>query len=310
MVLDLLLNGQRYAIRGMNEIGAPRVAVLGLGTMGSIFARNAARAGLFVTVWDRTPERRVKPAHEHVRASPTAFEAAREADAVVTMLFDAEAVLSVMSERRALSAMKSGSTWLQMSTIGVEGTERAMRLAATRPEISFVDAPVSGSKCVAEDGSVVVLASGDRERTSIAVQPFFDAIAGKVHWLGKAGQGTRMGLLFNAWTGMLVENIAEVATLAQALGIEPQRFVELVSGGELVPSWALEKLEKIVENRTSEVEVPLGLVEKNVLLALSAAGTARLRLPILNQIAVAWAEVVPDFAGHDISALYLALQRR
>ena len=292
----------------MNDIRAPRVAVLGLGTMGSLFARNAARAGMRVTVWDRTLQPRTT-AGEHVQAAASAAEAAREADAVVTVLLDAEAVLSVMREQGAFNAMKAGSTWLQMSTIGVEGTEQAMLLTATRPEIGFVDAPVSGSRYAAEKGNVVVLASGDRDRASVAVQPFFNAIAGKVHWLGEAGQGTRIGLLFNAWIGILIENIAEVATLAQALGIEPQRFAELVSGGELVPPWALEKLQKIVENRTSEVEVPLRLAEKNVLLALAAAGVARPRLPILNQIAVTWAEVAPDFGAADISALHLALQQ-
>jgi 3-hydroxyisobutyrate dehydrogenase len=294
----------------MNETSTPRVAVLGLGAMGAAFARNAARAGLRVTVWNRGAERRAAFAGDHVPVAATAVEAVGDADVVVTMLFDADAVLSVMRDHDALGAMKSGTTWLQMSTIGVEGTERAMRLAATRPEIAFVDAPVSGSKSVAEAGNVVVLASGDRERTGVAVQRFFDAIAGKVHWLGEAGQGTRLGLLFNAWIGIQIENIAEVAILAQALGIEPQRFLELVSGGTLVPPWALDKLERIVANRTSEVEVPLRLADKNVRLALAAAGSARPRLPILNQIALTWADEVRDSGDADISALYLALQRR
>jgi 3-hydroxyisobutyrate dehydrogenase len=294
----------------MNETGTPRIAVLGLGAMGAAFARNAGRAGLRVTVWNRGAERRAAFAGEHVQFAATAVEAVRDADAVVTMLFDADAVLSVMRDHAAFKAMKPGSTWLQMSTIGVEGTERALRVAATRPEIAFVDAPVTGSKSVAEAGNVVVLASGDRERTGVAVQRFFDAIAGKVHWLGKAGQGTRIGLLFNAWIGIQTENVAEVTILAQALDIEPQRFLELVSGGALVPPWALEKLEKIVANRTSEIDVPLRLVDKNLRLALAAAGSARPRLPILNQLALEWAEAVRDAGDADISALYLALQQR
>ena len=294
----------------MNETSTPRVAVLGLGAMGAAFARNAARAGLRVTVWNRGAERRAAFAGDHVDVAATAVEAVGEADVVVTMLFDADAVLSVMRDHDALGAMKSGSTWLQMSTIGVEGTEMAMRVAATRPEIAFVDAPVTGSKSVAEAGNVVVLASGDRERTGVAVQRFFDAIAGKVHWVGQAGQGTRIGLLFNAWIGIQIENIAEVTILAQALEIEPRRFLELVSGGALVPPWALEKLKKIVENRTSEIDVPLRLADKNVRLALAAAGSARPQLPILDHIALTWAEAVRDSGDADISALYLALQRR
>ena len=294
----------------MDTMSSPRVAILGLGVMGSIFAQKAARAGLQVTAWDRSHATQAIFDNEVIQIARTAVEAVRDADAVVTILFDAEAVLSVMRDLDAFNAMKPGATWLQMSTIGVEGTDRAIDLAATRPEINFVDAPVSGSRKVAEKGNLTVLASGDRERTSVAVQAFMGAVAGEVHWLGKAGQGTRMILLFSAWIGVLIENIAEITVLAQALGIEQKRFLEVVSGGELVPPWALEKLERIVTNRTSEVEVPLRLVEKNLHLALSAAGAAQPRLPILNQIALSWAEALRDFEQADIAALYLALQQR
>jgi 3-hydroxyisobutyrate dehydrogenase len=294
----------------MNETSPTRIAVLGLGTMGSAFARRAADAGLRVTAWDRNPERETALANERVQAARSAQEAARDADAVVTMVADAEAVLSVMHERDAFIAMKDGAAWVQMSTIGVEGTERAMRLAATRPEITFIDAPVSGSKGVAEQGKLVVLASGDRNRAGVAVQRFFETIAAQVHWLGKAGEGTRMKLLFNAWIGILIEDVAEVATLAHALEIDPRRFAELAQGGPLVPPWALQKLAKITEGRTTETEFALRWAEKDLRLALSAAGEARRRLPALNEIAMTWADALHDFGGDDISAVYLALQRR
>jgi len=90
-----------------------------------------------------------------------------------------------------------------------------------------------------------------------AVQPFLDAIAREVHWLGEAGQGTRIGLLFNAWIGML------------------------------------------------EVEVPLRLAHKNVLLALDAAGDERHRLPVLDRIGSMWSEVIRDHGESEISAVCL-----
>jgi 3-hydroxyisobutyrate dehydrogenase len=180
--------------------------------------------------------------------------------------------------------------------------DRACREPA---DIAFVDAPVSGSKYVAEAGQLVVFASGDRELAAGAVQPFFDSIAREVHWLGEAGQGTRIGLLFSAWIAMLIANIAEVTRLAQALDIERRRFVELVSNGALVPPWALAKFQKIVEHRTGEVEVPLRLAHKNLLLALAAAGDERARLPVLEDIASTWAGVVREHGDSDISAVYL-----
>jgi len=286
------------------------VAVLGLGIMGSALVRDAARAGLHATGWDRTDKSAAVLASDGVHVAQTAREAVRDADVVVTMVPDADAVLSVMQERGAFTAMKAGASWVQMSTIGLDGTERAMRLASTRPDIAFVDAPVSGSKGPAEEGKLVILASGDRAHAGEAVQRFFDAVGTQMHWLGDAGQGTRMKLLFNAWLGVVMEGVAEVVTLADALGVEPQRFASLASGGPLVPPWALAKLKKITEKNTGETEFPLRWAHKDVLLALAAAGEARSRLPILTKIASVWEDAVRDFGADDLSAIYLALQQR
>jgi 3-hydroxyisobutyrate dehydrogenase len=114
--------------------------------------------------------------------------------------------------------MKPGAVWIQMSTIGVEGTERAWRLAGTRPEIGFLDAPVSGSKAAAEQGKLVILGSGDQGRVGATAQPLFDAIAVKTHWLGHVGQGTRMKLLLNAWIAALMEGSRKCLYLAMHSG--------------------------------------------------------------------------------------------
>ena len=269
--------------------------------------RSAARKGLSTTVWDRSPERASGFASDKVQIAQNARDAVQNADVVVTMVSDADAVLSIMKDREALAAMKPAAAWIQMSTIGVEGTERARRLAATRPEIVFLDAPVSGSKAAAEQAKLVILASGDRARAGATVQEFFDAIGAQTHWLGDVGQGTRMKLLFNAWLGVLMEGVAEVAILGDTLGVDQGRFAALVSGGPLVPPWAVAKLEKIKEGRTAETEFPLRWAHKDVQLALAAAGEERSRLPILNKIEATWADADRDFGAADLSAIYVAL---
>ncbi len=286
------------------------VAVLGLGIMGSALARNAARAGLNTVAWDRSAERASSLASDKLHVAQTIEEAVGDAEVVVTMVSDADAVLSIMQDHGALAAMKTGAAWVQMSTIGVDGTERAMRLAATRTDIVFVDAPVSGSKGPAEQAKLVVLASGDRTRAGQTVQRFFDAIGIQTHWLGQAGQGTRMKLLFNAWLGILMEGVAEVAALGNALGIGPERFAALASGGPLVPPWAVAKLKKIAEKRTAETEFPLRWAHKDLVLALAAAGDEQAQLPILSEMATIWEDAAQDFGDDDLSAIYVALQQR
>jgi 3-hydroxyisobutyrate dehydrogenase len=286
------------------------IAVLGLGIMGSALARDAARAGLPTVAWDRNPAHGAALTSENLTFTTNVADAVRDASVVITMVADADAVLNVMHDLGALAAMKAGASWVQMATIGVEGTERALRLAGTRPEIVFIDAPVSGSRGPAEEGKLVVLASGDREGAGAETHRFFEAIATKVHWLGEAGQGTRMKLVFNAWIGVVMEGVAEVATLCDALSVDTARFAELVAGGPLFPPWALQKLHKIIDNGVSQPEFPLRWAEKDVLLALSASGKASAALPVLSEIANVWADAAEDFGSYDLSAVYLALQRR
>jgi 3-hydroxyisobutyrate dehydrogenase len=291
----------------MREQPTVRVAVLGLGIMGSAFARGAARNGMQVTGWDRTSASAAALAPDGVTAAPTAAGAVAEADVVTTMVTDADAVMDVMETYGAFDAMKPGASWVQMSTIGVEGTDRAMNLAARRNEVTFVDAPVSGSKATAEQGKLLILASGDRERAGVPVQRFFDAL-GRTEWLGEAGQGTRMKLLFNAWIAVTMEGVAEIGIVADALGIELPRFATLATGGPLVPPWALAKMKKIADHATAETEFPLRWAEKDVRLALAAAGPERARLPVLNAIDTVWARALDRFGTQDLSAIYVALR--
>jgi len=296
--------------RRMNERTTQRVTILGLGIMGSAFAQRAAGAGLVVTGWDRNPERLTALAGDGVIAARSPAEAVAGADTVVTMVPDADAVLSVMRELGAFAAMAPGSTWAQMATVGLAGIEQSAALAATRPEITFVDAPVSGSKATALEGKLIVLASGDRERTNPATIRFFSSLAAQTDWLGPAGAGTRMKLLLNAWIAVLNEGVAEVLALADTLGVAPHDLLSVVTGGPLVPPWALAKIAKIAQQRTNVPEFPLRWATKDVNLALDAAGDARARVPILNDIANVWDAALDQYGTADLSAIYNALLRR
>src|SRR4051794_33199903 len=105
------------------------VAILGTGIMGAPMARNVAAAGLSVRAWNRTREK-AEPLAEHgVEVADSPVEAVRGADVAVTMLADAGAVEWAMTEGGALDAMEGGAVWLQMSTVGIDDTERLRELA-------------------------------------------------------------------------------------------------------------------------------------------------------------------------------------
>jgi 3-hydroxyisobutyrate dehydrogenase len=283
-----------------------RVAVLGTGIMGSAMARNLLRAGLAVTVWDRSPEATAGLEREGARAAGSPAEAVRDADVVITTLPTAAVVESVMFGDHVAEAFAPGAVWAQMGTIGVEATEQtAARLEKIRPGLLFVDAPVSGSKGPAEQGQLLILASGPAAAQEVT-RPVFAAIGRKTLWLGgEAGQGSRMKIVINAYMSILIEGVAEAMELSTQLGVDAGMLGEAIAGGPLDAPIADAKLHKM-ERGDYAPEFPLQWALKDVDLALAAAPGAT--LPLLAALSRQWRATVD--AGHgreDVSAARLGL---
>ena len=285
-----------------------RVAVLGTGIMGSAMARNLVAAGQRTTVWDRSPSATgpLSNAGALVAASPA--EAVGHARVVITMLPTAEVVDSVIFAGGVVPAFAEGAVWAQMGTIGIAATaEIAGRLGQLRPDVMFVDAPVSGSKGPAEAGQLLILASGPAEAAAV-VSPAFSAIGRKTVWLGKAGQASRLKLVVNAYMSILIEGVAESLELAGRLGIDASKLAEAIEGGPLDAPIADAKLHKM-ERGDFAPEFPLQWALKDVDLAIGAAGGDT--LPLLAALSRQWQAAVD--AGHgreDVSAARLALGDR
>ena len=283
----------------------PSVAVIGAGIMGSAMARNLAAAGLETRVWDRSPAAAAALAAGGAVPAASAPDAVRGADVVITMLPTAAAVESVIFDGGTAAAFAEGSVWAQMGTIGVQATLSLRdRLAAARPGVLFVDAPVSGSKGPAEQGELLVLASG-AESAADQLRPVFSAIGRKTVWLGPAGRGSTVKLVVNAYLSILIEGVAETMALADQLGIGHQQLADVIEGGPLDAPLAGAKLHKM-DRGDYAPEFPLEWALKDVDLAVSAAGGQA--PPLLAALSGQWHAAVA--AGHgreDISAARLAL---
>jgi 3-hydroxyisobutyrate dehydrogenase len=172
----------------------PVVAVLGAGgTMGKGMARSLARARLAVRAWNRTAAKveDLAAAEALVTPWPSPAEAVAGADVVLTMLSDGDAVMAAMDgPDDGAAAAADGALWVQVSTIGVEGIEGCAALA-DRAGLVLVDAPVLGTRRPAEEGQLVVLASGP-EGVRDRLDPVFDAIGKRTMWVGGAGAGSRL----------------------------------------------------------------------------------------------------------------------
>ena len=283
----------------------PRIALLGAGTMGAGMAERLLDQGFTVDVWNRTPGPAAALAERGATAYTKAALAVAGADVVLTMLPTAEAVTEVMLGQGTLRELRPGAVWAQMGTIGVEATERlASQVARSRPDIAFVDGPVSGSRGPARTGDLLILASGP-EDAQVILERVFAALAQRTLWLGAAGAGTRMKLLLNTWLAFEVEAVAEVSALAARLGVSYQALLEAVNGGTLASGVAITKLAKI-EQGDDAPDFSLEWALKDLDLAAEAAGEAI--LPVESAIADRWRRLVVQGYGRlDISAARMGL---
>jgi 3-hydroxyisobutyrate dehydrogenase len=283
----------------------PTVALLGTGTMGAGMARNIARAGLAVRAWNRNPDRAEPLASDGVTVCRSAAEAVHGADVVVTVLWDADSVVSVLSHLK--DALTPRAVLLQCTTVGVEGCER-VDAVAEQLGLVHVDAPVLGTKGPAEQGALVVLASGPAPARP-RVEPVLDAVGSRTMWVGEAGAGSRLKLAANAFVISLVAAIAQSLALARALGLDPQLFLEAVGGGAMDAPYVQLKGKAMLAGDFSPSFGLDGALKDADLIAAAArsAGVPTELVDVLRGELRAVADA--GHGGEDLAALYRAFER-
>jgi 3-hydroxyisobutyrate dehydrogenase len=282
-------------------------AFLGLGTMGRAMATSALRAGIPTVVWNRELEATRNVAELGAEVAETAADAAGRAEIVVTMVTDADAVISIARDQGMLAALAPGTIWVQMSTIGVEGIDRVAAIVdADRPDVTLLDAPVSGSKVPAEQGQLTIFASGPEEARS-RVGPLFDALGQRTIWVGAVGAGTRLKLVNNTWLAFTSEAVVSSIALARRLGLGTETVIDALDGGPLVSPWQAAKLQRIAKDDYS-TQFGLSLALKDVYLALQAADDGR--FAALASLADEWQQAEDDGLGdQDLTVMTRALER-
>lgn len=282
------------------------VAVLGIGSMGHGMATSALRAGIPTVVWNRERDATIDLAELGADAAPTAADAAARAGIVVTMVTNADAVVSIATDRGMLGALRPGAIWAQMSTIGVGGTERVATLVEReRSDVTLVDAPVSGSKEPAEQGKLTIFASGPDDARS-RVTPLFDALGQRMVWVGPLGAGSRLKLVNNTLLAFTAEGLASSIALARRLGLDKGAVIDALDGGPLMSPWESAKLQRIADEEYSP-QFALALALKDVHLALEEVDPKRFEA--FASLAREWERAVERGLGdQDVTAVTRALE--
>jgi 3-hydroxyisobutyrate dehydrogenase-like beta-hydroxyacid dehydrogenase len=255
-----------------------RIAFLGLGIMGRPMASRLVAAGHEVLVWNRT-------ARQHIEGATTAIspaDAAKEADVVWMCVADTAAVERVMfSDDGAVQALKEGAIVVDSSTISPTATVRFAERVNGRG-VHWVDAPVTGSKIGAENGQLIFIVGGANEPVEY-LDTLFKAMGKQVIHMGGTGKGQAAKLSMNLMIALIYEGFAEAFTLAQKLGVEPQKLIDLIQAS-MVRSGVMDYKAPFVLRRDYSPNFPLRLMHKDIHLMLDMAKEHRIKLPALETV--------------------------
>ena len=284
------------------------VAFLGTGRMGAPMAANLARAGFAVRAWDRTASQAAALIEQGATVAASPAEAIQGAGILITMLADGPAIDQVLRGPDGRLDIPPGLIWIQMATVGMEWTQRFVN-TATRYQVSFFDAPVSGSQGPAQAGQLTILASGPHWLRE-AVDPVFAALGRATVWLGPAGNGTRAKLVLNNWLADLTEMTAETLAFARQLGLDPAAIVDLLDSTSLGSPYAVQKARAMLAGDFTTA-FALKHALKDADLAAQAAQENGAELTLTSAMLPSWRDAAArGHADDDVSAVYLTTSPR
>ena len=209
-----------------------RYGFLGLGIMGSAMAKNLLKAGFKVTVWNRSQDKCAELAALGASVAATPAEVTASCAITVAMLADPAAAHEVcFGPQGALQGIEAGRGYVDMSTVDA-ATAIEIGAAIAGKGGRFLEAPVSGSKKPAEDGTLIILAAGDRTLFDQTL-PLFEKMGKKSLFLGELGRGARMKLIVNMMMGGMMTIFCEGLALAEKAGLAGADLLDVVDSGAI-----------------------------------------------------------------------------
>jgi 3-hydroxyisobutyrate dehydrogenase-like beta-hydroxyacid dehydrogenase len=272
-----------------------KVAFLGLGIMGSRMAANLCRAGFEVHAWNRTRARAEELAAAHgAIAAETPAQAAAAAGTAITMVVDSPEVEAVLfGPDGAADGLEDGGLAIDMSTIAPSAS-RAIAERLGERGIAFLDAPVTGSKPKAEDGTLTIMVGGEAADFGRA-RPLFEAMGKLVLHVGPQGHGSMVKLINNTVAAVNTAAVAEGIAVGRAAGLDLDKLLEVIAAGSGASAMLDLKARPIIE-RNYEPLFKLGHMLKDVRHCLAEARALGTEMRVAAAAETLYADA--DDAGH------------
>jgi len=254
-----------------------KLGFIGLGNMGSRIAQRLLDHRYVLVAYDIDPAKAEAVAGKRGFAARNIRELATTVDVILSCLTNDEAARSVYTGAQGVFAVaRPGTVVLEMSTISPETSRELHGLGALR-SIEVLDVAISGSTPAAEQGTVTLLAGGNRELFR-AAKPIFQTIAKQYFFLGDSGSGTAMKLVVNTLLGVGMQAIAEAVALGEKSGLDRDRLLEVLSKTAVIAPAHVGKLARVAVHDYSP-QFPLRLMNKDFDLILKAAARERVSMP-------------------------------
>ncbi|KAJ8246121.1 hypothetical protein GJAV_G00263860 [Gymnothorax javanicus] len=293
------------AVNGSITPTDKRIGFLGLGHMGSGIVSNLLKMGHNVTVWNRTAEKCDLFIQEGARLGRTPAEVVSMCDITFSCVSDPKAAKDlVLGPSGVLQGIQPGKCYVEMSTVDPETITELSQVITSRGG-RFLEAPVSGSQQLSNDGMLVILAAGDRTVYEDC-SSCFQAIGKSSFFLGETGSAAKMMLILSMVQGSFMATIAEGLTLALLTGQSQQTFLDILCQGQMASTFLDQKCQNILQGNFRP-DYYLKHIQKDLRLAISVGDSVNHPTPM----AAAANEVYKrakalDQSDNDISAVYRA----
>ena len=250
--------------------------------MGAGMARNFLAKGFPLTVWNRTRSAAEPLGREGAAIATSPRELAAASDIIVTSLSNPEAVAAVaLGDDGLLAGARPGLRWIETSTIGPRAS-REMAAAAQARGVEYLEAPVTGSKNGARDGTLLVMTGGPQALHD-ELEPVIRAFAAKVIRVGGTGQASIMKLIGNSLISFMLEGLSEAAVMGDKAGIPMEKMLEVVqASGFASPYWSFKGT--AMARRDFETHFSLDLLHKDQALMLALAEEKGVAMPGLAAV--------------------------
>ncbi|WP_033603196.1 NAD(P)-dependent oxidoreductase [Helicobacter pylori] len=281
-----------------------KIGWIGLGAMGTPMVIRLCDAGLKVSVYNRTESKATPLKEKGVAVYTSPIDLAAKVDLVFTMLSDKAAIDAVLVpkfwEQMSKKIVVNMSTIAPLESLALEKT-------AQKHQVTYLEAPVSGSVGAAKTGALLILAAGEEEVVS-KLKPVFAHLGSQTFYLGKVGQGARAKLSINSLLAQMGVAYSEALLLAKHLGVDLEQFLQVVSQSGMNSSlFQAKKGMWLQDNYPAAFSLKLML--KDIRLAKNEAGEA-IKLPFLFQAQELYSQAEKSGLGEmDMAAVYHYLEK-